>query len=101
MITLSDQDLAALRKWMHEELGLRGDDYRPTFLARRIGPRLSAAGFTDVGTYLAFPGKTPRRRKRSRLNSSCPRASSSETPRSFNLSADCCPRGLACWLGRR
>ncbi len=59
MITLSDQDLAALRKWMHEELGLHGDDYRPTFLARRIGPRLSAAGCTDVGTYLAFLRKNP------------------------------------------
>lgn len=59
MITLSDQDLAALRRWMHEELGLRGEDYRPTFLARRIGPRLNAAGFTDVGSYLAFLRRNP------------------------------------------
>lgn len=57
--TLSDDDLAAFRCWMYERLGLRGEDYRPTFLARRLWPRLRTAGFIDVPSYLSYLRKNP------------------------------------------
>jgi len=58
-MTLSDQDLEDLRAWMRRGPGLRGEDYRPTFLARRLWPRLRASGCKDVPSYLALLRQDP------------------------------------------
>lgn len=45
-------DLDLLRRWLRREAGLRATDYRDEFLARRVIPRMEAAGFSSLGRYL-------------------------------------------------
>ena len=51
---LSEQDLDALRSWIGQATGVRGEDYRSTFLERRLTPRLRATGCPDAASYLAY-----------------------------------------------
>ena len=59
MLRLEENDLASVRAWMNRSLGLRGEDYRPAFLARRIGSRLAATGCPDVRSYLELLAHDP------------------------------------------
>jgi chemotaxis methyl-accepting protein methylase len=56
---MSAADLCALRKFLERSYGLRGEDYRETFLARRLEPRLSATGHATVKAYLDHVRKHP------------------------------------------
>jgi chemotaxis methyl-accepting protein methylase len=56
VLKLEGEDLAAVRAWMGQTLGLRGEDYRPAFLARRLWSRIKASGGGDVKAYLADLG---------------------------------------------
>jgi chemotaxis methyl-accepting protein methylase len=49
---LAPADIELFREWLSREAGLKGEDYRDAFLARRIQPRIEAHGFTSVGGYL-------------------------------------------------
>ena len=52
MVTFTPAELALLHVWMRQALGLRGEDYRPSFLCRRAGTRMKATGCGDLGAYL-------------------------------------------------
>jgi|WetSurMetagenome_2_1015567.scaffolds.fasta_scaffold47748_2 chemotaxis methyl-accepting protein methylase len=52
MLTFEPEELALLHDWMHLALGLRGKDYRPSFLARRVGIRMRAKGCEDLAGYV-------------------------------------------------
>jgi len=49
---LTHAEIDVFRTWLRREAGLRGEDYRDAFLARRIQPRLEARGFTKAEDYL-------------------------------------------------
>lgn len=51
-MTFDAADLLLLHDWMRRSLGLRGEDYRATFLSRRVGTRMKAKGCGDLASYL-------------------------------------------------
>lgn len=51
-MTFEPAELALLHGWMQRALGLRGKDYRPSFLSRRVGTRMKASGCRDLGAYV-------------------------------------------------
>ena len=59
MLTLAAEDLRVLRSWMSTTLGLKGEDYRPSFLSRRVSSRLKATGCDDVASYLDLLQRSP------------------------------------------
>jgi chemotaxis methyl-accepting protein methylase len=58
-LALSATDLASLRKFLEKAYGLRGEDYRDSFLARRLEPRLAATGRDTAKDYLEHLRKHP------------------------------------------
>lgn len=46
--------MEALRGWIERAGGLRGQDYRDSFLERRVRSRLAATGCADLKDYLVF-----------------------------------------------
>lgn len=54
MSRLPDEDLRRLRAHLSGAYGLRGEDYRDSFLARRVLPRLEAVGCSTVEEYLLY-----------------------------------------------
>lgn len=59
-LVLSATELASLRKFLEKAYGLRGEDYRDTFLARRLEPRLGATGHDTAKAYLEHVRKHPK-----------------------------------------
>ena len=46
------EDLQDLRRWITDQSGLKGEDYRASFLERRVLPRLAATGCATLADYL-------------------------------------------------
>lgn len=46
------EELELLKNWIAENTGLRASEYRDTFLTRRLLPRFSATGVSDITEYL-------------------------------------------------
>ncbi len=57
------EEFAALREWIASAGGLRAEDYRDTFLERRVRSRLAATGCAELGDYLALLGRSPSERR--------------------------------------
>lgn len=60
---LDPGDLDLLRRWLHREAGIRAGDYRDEFLARRVLPRMEAAGYDTLGRYLVALDRSEEQRK--------------------------------------
>jgi len=54
MTPLPPETLERLQKWITAHSGLRGEDYRSTFLDRRISPRLRTTACATVEEYLDY-----------------------------------------------
>jgi chemotaxis methyl-accepting protein methylase len=52
MTSLGRAELRPLRAWIQRSIGLRGEDYRDSFLTRRLEPRLQATGCADAAAYV-------------------------------------------------
>lgn len=52
MSPLADEDLLRLRTWISRSWGLEAGEYRASFLARRLAPRLRATGISSLRVYL-------------------------------------------------
>lgn len=63
MRTIDAGGLILLRSWVNANTGLRASEYRDTFLARRLTPRLSATGATDVRRYIQLLEEDPSERR--------------------------------------
>jgi chemotaxis protein methyltransferase CheR len=51
-VSPTPDEIQGLRRWIRDQAGLRGEDYRATFLERRVLPRLSATGCATLTEYL-------------------------------------------------
>ncbi len=54
MTPIPRETLLRLQAWISAQSGMRGDDYRSTFLERRVSPRLRATGSTTLEGYLDY-----------------------------------------------
>ncbi len=63
MSTVTSAEVELFRAWLKREAGLRAEDYRDAFLARRIQPRLEAHGFQRVSDYLQALKERPSERE--------------------------------------
>jgi chemotaxis methyl-accepting protein methylase len=53
-VSSTPDEIRDLRRWICDHSGLRGEDYRATFLERRVLPRLSATGCATPTDYLGY-----------------------------------------------
>ena len=56
----SRAELRSLREWIERSFGLRGEDYRDSFLTRRLEPRLQVTGCPDPAAYLKHVKRDPK-----------------------------------------
>lgn len=54
MTPIPHETLDQLQNWITKHSGLRGSDYRSTFLERRVSPRLRATGCATIEAYLDY-----------------------------------------------